>query len=37
MSGGDVVHAPLVAEHGAMRVRRIEPDRELIERYEEAS
>jgi O-succinylbenzoate synthase len=34
MPGGDVVHAPLVAENGAMRVRRIEPDRELLERYE---
>ena len=34
MSGGDVVHAPLVPDHGVMRVRRVEPDRDLLARYE---
>jgi o-succinylbenzoate synthase len=34
MSGGDVVRAPLVPEHGVMRVRRVEPDRDLLARYE---
>jgi O-succinylbenzoate synthase len=34
MPGGDVVHAPLVAEHGGMRVLRVVPDRELLDRYE---
>jgi O-succinylbenzoate synthase len=34
MPGGDVVHAPLVPDHGEMRVRRVEPDRDLLDRYE---
>jgi O-succinylbenzoate synthase len=33
-AGGDVVRAPLVPDHGVMRVRRVEPDEELLDRYE---
>lgn len=36
MPGGDVVGDPLVPEHGALRVRRVEPDPQLIARYEVA-
>jgi O-succinylbenzoate synthase len=36
MPGGDVVRDPLVAEHGSLRVRRVEPDPQLIARYEVA-
>lgn len=34
MPGGDVVHEPLVPVDGDMRVRRVEPDPELLARYE---
>lgn len=37
MSGGDVVREPLVPEQGALRVRRVEPDPELVTRYEVTS
>jgi O-succinylbenzoate synthase len=36
MPGGDVVRDPLVPEHGSLRVRRVQPDPELIARYEVA-
>jgi O-succinylbenzoate synthase len=36
LPGGDVVRDPLVAEHGSLRVRRVEPDPQLIARYEVA-
>jgi O-succinylbenzoate synthase len=31
---GDVVRAPLEPDHGVMRVRRVEPDVSLLDRYE---
>jgi O-succinylbenzoate synthase len=34
MPGGDVAREPLVPEHGCLRVRRVEPDPELLARYE---
>jgi o-succinylbenzoate synthase len=34
MPGGDVVRAPLVPDHGLMRVQRVEPDGNLLDRYE---
>jgi O-succinylbenzoate synthase len=37
MPGGDVVGKPLVPEDGWLRVRRVEPDPELIAHYEVAS
>jgi O-succinylbenzoate synthase len=37
MPGGDVVHDPVEPEHGAMRVRRVVPDPELLARYEVTS
>ena len=33
MPGGDVVRDPLVAEHGRLRVRAVEPDPELLARH----
>jgi O-succinylbenzoate synthase len=36
MPGGDVVRDPLVPDHGLLRVRRVEPDLEMIARYEVA-
>jgi o-succinylbenzoate synthase len=37
MPGGDVVREPLVAEHGVLRLRKVEPDPQLLARYEVAS
>ncbi len=34
MPGGDVAREPLVPEHGQLRVRRVEPDPELLARHE---
>jgi len=36
MPGGDVVRDPLVPDHGLLRVRRVEPDLEMIAHYEVA-
>jgi len=37
MSGGDVVRDPLVPVDGHMRLRRVEPDPDLLARYEVTS
>jgi hypothetical protein len=36
MPGGDVVRDALVPVHGSLAVRRVEPEPELIARYEVA-
>jgi o-succinylbenzoate synthase len=37
MPGGDVVRVPLVPEHGELRLQRVDPDPELVARYEVTS
>ena len=37
MPGGDVVREPLAPEHGRLRLRPVEPDPELLARYEVTS